>query len=291
MCASVGGELVGEYVVDGKEELDAAGFSLCKRGAGDVEFIELDEGFAGCLTLRVEKGVGHGAADEESVDAIEESIDDGDFIGDLGAADDGDEGAVGLGGGLGKVGELLVHEQAGGGLRDEVGDALGGGVGAVSGAECVIDVDVAEAGELFCEGCVVGFLLRVEAKVFQEQCLAGFEIGGELGGDLTDAVWSEGYVFVFVEDVIEQRAEAVHNGAQRECVHVLAFGTAEVGGENDAGLAAQSVLDGGDGFADARVIRDAGRRVFGEGDVEVDADEDALAGEIQIADGKLGHLC
>ena len=39
-----------------------------------------------------------------------------DLVGDLGAADDGDEGLVGFGEGLAEVGELLLHQQAGGGL-------------------------------------------------------------------------------------------------------------------------------------------------------------------------------
>ena len=48
---------------------------------------------------------------------------------------------------------------------------------------------------------------------------------------------------------------------------------------DDFGLAAESVLDGGDGLADARVVGDL-EAVFGERHVEVDADEDALVGEV-----------
>jgi hypothetical protein len=53
-----------------------------------------------------------------------------------------------------------------------VGDAFGGGVGAVGGAEGVVDVDLGEAGKLFGEGGVVGFFFGVEAEVFEQKDLA-----------------------------------------------------------------------------------------------------------------------
>ena len=75
-------------------------------------------------------------------------------------------------------------------------------------AEGVVDVDVAEGGELLGEGGVVGLLFGVEAEVFEQQGLAGLEVGGHLDGDLADAVGGEGDVFVLVEDVVEQGAQA-----------------------------------------------------------------------------------
>jgi hypothetical protein len=57
-----------------------------------------------------------------------------------------------------------------------------------------------------------------------------------------------------------------------------------MGTENDFGFAAESVLDGRKGLADASVVGD-GFAVLRERDVEVDTDENALVGEIEIADG------
>ena len=57
--------------------------------------------------------------------------------------------------------------------------------------------------------------------------------------------------------------------------------------QNDFGFTAKCVLDGGDSFADAGVIRD--RAFFGERNIEVHADEDALAGEVEITNRKPGH--
>jgi len=65
----------------------------------------------------------------------------------------------------------------------------------VGAAEGVVDVEVAEAGELFGEGGVVGLLFGMEAKVFEQEGLADFEIVGELGGEGADTVGREGDVF------------------------------------------------------------------------------------------------
>ena len=157
-----------------------------------------------------------------------------------------------------------------------MGDAFGGGVGAVCAAEGVVDVEVAEAGELAGKVGVVGLLFGMEAKVFEQKGLADFEVAGEFGGDAANAVGRECDVLVLVDDVVEEFTEAVDDGAEAHRGDGLALGAAEVGAEDDAGLVAEGVLDGGDGLADAGVVEDLGA-VLGKGNVEVDADEDALA--------------
>ena len=164
-------------------------------------------------------------------------------------------------------------------LRDEVGDALGGGVGAVRAAEGVVDVDVAERGELLGEGGVVGFFFRVEAEVLQQQRLAGFELL-----DISSAIspTQSGEKATFSETLRTCSSRLAQAGDQRAQAHGLdrlALGAAEVRAEDDLGLVAQRVLDGGKGLADAGVVGDD---AVLEGDVEVDADEHALVGKIQI---------
>jgi hypothetical protein len=117
----------------------------------------------------------------------------------------------------------------------------------------------------------------VEAEVFEEEGLAGLEVVGHFGSNLAYAVGGEGYVFVFVEDVVEEMTEVVDDGAETHGGDGLAFGAAEMRAEDDFGVAAEGVLDGGEGLADASVVGDLA--VF-EGDVEVDSDEDALVGEV-----------
>ena len=124
-----------------------------------VEQIVLDQRLADRDAARLEEGVGHGAADAERVDLAEQVLDDVDLVGHLGAAEDRDERALGVVQRLAEIVDLLVHQQAGGGHRHVLDHALGGGVGAVRGAEGVVDVDVAELGELLGEAGVVLFFL------------------------------------------------------------------------------------------------------------------------------------
>ena len=210
----VGGELVGEDVVGGKQKTDALCFRFGEGGFGDVELVGFDEGPTSRLALRVEEGIGHASADDDGVGFFKQVVDDADLVGDLGPADDGDEGLVWLCQGFAHIGELFFHQQTGGGVRDEVGDAFRRGVGPVGAAEGVVDVDVAKAGELFRKGGVVGLFFWVEAEVFKQEGLAGFKIGGEFGGDLAYAIGGEGDVFVGIENVVEEIAEMVDDGAQ-----------------------------------------------------------------------------
>ena len=155
-------------------------------------------------------------------------------------------------------------------------------------AKGVVHVEVAESGKLLCERGVVGFFLSVEAEVFQQQRLTLFEIRNKLSRNLADAIRGKAYVLVFTEDVVQQFTQTINYWAQAECGNDLALGAPEVGAEDDAGLAAEGVLNSWYGLADAGVVEDL-VAIFRKRHVEVDADEHALAGKIEIADGELGH--
>jgi len=284
----VGREAVGEDMVGGEEKFDAVLFGFGEGGFGDVDLVGFDQRFAGGLTLCVEEGVGHAAADDDGVRLIEQVVDHVNLVGDLGSADDGDEGFYGVGDGLREVGEFFFEKEAGGGLLDVVRNALGGGVGAVGAAEGVVDVKLAELGESLGEFGIVGFFFGVKAEVFEKEGLSGLELGGEFGGDLADAVGGESDIFAWAENVVEELAEAVDDGPEAHGGDGFALGAAEVRAEDDLGLVAEGVLDGGDGLADAGVVEDLAA-VRGKGDVEVDADKDALMGEVEVTDGELRH--
>ena len=61
---------------------------------------------------------------------------------------------------LAEILEFLFHQQAGRGLRDEMGDAFGGSVRAMRGTERVVHIDVAELRELLRELRIVGLFFR-----------------------------------------------------------------------------------------------------------------------------------
>ncbi len=283
----VGVELVGQDVVDRQQQLDALLLRLVERGFGNVDLVGFDQRLAGGLAQRIEEGVGHAAADQQRVRLVEQVVDHVDLAGDLRAADDGDKRPVGFGQHLAEEVELLLHQQAGGGLRDVMRDAFGGGVGAVRAAEGVVDVDVAERRELLGEGWIVGLFFGVEAQVFQQQGLAGLKLARHLLRDFADAVGREGDILARLEDVIEQEAQAGDQRPQAHGFDRLALGPAEVRAEDDLGLVAQGVLDGGQRLADAGVVGDD---AVLQRHVEVDANEHTLVREVEIPDRKFGHM-
>ena len=176
-----GGDLGDHYVVDGEEEFVA---EFREQILGEFDLVFLDERFAGGEALRAQEGVCHGAADDQAVDHLAEVLDDFDFVGDFGAAEDGDAGARRIGGGHAEILQFLLHEESGGGLRDVLDHALGGSVGAMGGAEGVVDVEIAEGGEFLGEGGIVLLLFGVEAQIFEEEDFAGGGFHGlDFGAD------------------------------------------------------------------------------------------------------------
>ena len=86
---------------------------------------------------------------------------------------------------------------------------------------------------------------------------------------------------MLAQDVVESGAEMIDERAKAHGGHRLAFGAAKMRTENDLRLVAQGVLDRGQGLPNASVVGDD---PVVEGDVEVDANEDALVGKVEVAD-------
>ena len=245
--------------------------------ARDGDLVAGSLGRADLEALGGEEGVGHGAADQHRVGDREHVPDEADLVRDLEAAQDDDERPRRVAQQAAEDLELLGHQQAGHGGQ-VVRDSLRGGVRAVSRAEGVVDVDVAERRQLLGEPGVVAGLLRVEAKVLQQEHVAGPERGRRLRGRGADAV-------VRGRDrAAEQLREARRHGRHAQPVDDLPLGPAEVGHEHDRAALVLQVGDRGQGGADARVVDDAA--AF-ERHVEVDAHERALARERVVGERAL----
>ncbi len=278
----------GDDVIDGEEKLDGAGLGFGEGGAGDVEFVGFDEGLAGFVALGEAEGVGHGAADEDSVGLFEEAVDDVDLVGDLGAAEDDDEGAGGLVQFVAEELKFSFHEEAGGAgaaaLGDDAGDAFGGGMSAMGGSEGIIDVEFGALGELGGEGGVVGLFLVVEAGVLEQEDIPVLEHAGGLLGLFADTIVGEG------DGAAEEVGEGGGDGPEGHGGLAFAFGPAEVGAEDEAGAAVDEELEGGEGFLDAGGVGNDHLPVFVlHGDVIVDTDKHSLAAHIQVANGQFSH--
>ena len=236
--------------------------------AGALDPILLLERGAHRLALRQQKREAHAAADDEGVALVHERVDDLDLVGDLRAAQDGDEGTLRLVEHAGERGDLALHEVTGiGGQKRR--DAGRGGMGAVRGAEGVVDVGVGEVGQL------AG---RTRGRSSSRACRSGGSPAAaprrpRRRRGLGLGVGSDG-----VGRETQQGGRAARRGAaagrkRERLLEALARRTAEVAREDDAGAVADELVrwwaaPRGCGY----------RRVTtpsAHGHVEVDADEHA----------------
>jgi hypothetical protein len=153
-------------------------------------------------------------------------------------------------------------------------------------AERIVDVEIRQTCQLLRELLVVRFFLRMKAEVLQKQRLAFFQLRGHFFRLGSDAVWAEPHVFAARQFLVEHHAQPLGHRLQAHLQIGLALGPSQMRGQNQPRPVPQGVFDGGQSFADARVVHDAS--VF-QRNVEVDAHEDAVAVEREITDGKLGH--
>ena len=176
---------------------------------------------------------------------------------------------------------LALHQQADALVGDELGDPGGRRVRAVGGAEGVVDVDVGVAGERPREALVVGLLAGRKAQVLQQRHRAGVQVVDHLAGAVADGLVGQGNVGA------EQLRQPRGDRLQRILLVRLALGAAEVRGEHHARALLDGELDRGQALADAGVVGDGAAGV--ERHVEVDADEDPTASDIQLVDGLDRH--
>ena len=266
------GEGGGDDGVHGQEELDALGLGLGHHFLAVVDLLGVEEGLAHGIALGGQEGVGHAAADDEGIHLFEEVVDDVELVGDLGAAEDGHEGTLGIGQSLAHDADFLLDEVAADGGQI-VGHTGGGGVGAVGGAEGVVDKDIGQGGQLLAQlGIVLGLAL-FKAGVLQEHDLAVLQ-GGSLGlGVLT------GHILGHDDGLTQQLAQAVSHDLQAQLGLVLALGLAHVGAEDDLGAVVDEILDGGQRGHDTLV---AGDDAALDGHIEVAAAEYPLAFYINV---------
>ena len=263
--------------VDGQQHLGLALLGLAQEGAGRAQLVLLHPALAHLPAARLEEGVGHGAADEEGVDAAEQVLEHADLVGHLGAAHHGQVGAVHRPEQLSEELQLAQHEEAGALDRHVLDHARRRGVRAVRGAEGVVHVDLGVGGERAAEGVVVVLLAGVEAQVLQHRHLPVAQVGHHLARPVAHRLVGE-------DDVAaEQGGEARGGRLQRVRRVGIAVGTAQVRGEDHPRVVIDEVGDGGHRGGDARVVGHAARG--GERHVEVDAHEHPLALHGQVGDG------
>ena len=169
----------GDDHIGGDEKLDPPRGGLVHDRPGGREHLVLDQGPTDLVSLGLEKGVGHPAADEQGLDAVEQGLEGGGLGGDLGAADHRDKRLFRVPHHPREGGDLGLHEKTGGLLprAEEPWRGRDRGVRPVGGAEGVVDIVREGRRQLRGEFGIIGLLARVEAEVLQQQEGAGLGVG------------------------------------------------------------------------------------------------------------------
>ncbi|MNE60523.1 hypothetical protein D3C80_1556720 [compost metagenome] len=106
-------------------------------------------------------------------------------------------------------------------------EAFSGGVGAVSGGEGVVHIDIAIGGQRFDKSGIVLFFLLVEAGIFEEQDVAIVHFRHRIGCRRANAIGREG------NGVIQHFLDGGYDLGKRHVGHRLALRAAEMGKQND----------------------------------------------------------
>ena len=144
---------------------------------------------------------------------------------------------------------------------------------AVGGGEGVVDIDVAELGELVDMGRIVLLLALVKAGVLEQKHVAVLHFGDRVVGRLADAVGREG------DRPLDDLGDRGGDGLERIGLIRAALGPAEMGEKNDLAALVRDLRDGRRNALDARRI---GHPAVLRRNVEIDAQEHAFARDIGV---------
>ncbi len=275
LVVGIGRETIGNHVVDRQQELDALLFGLLHQRGSQIDLVGLEQRASDFMTLRLNKGVGHAATDNQRIDLGQEVLDDTDLVRDLGAAEDGDKRALG-------IGECLTHhldlllDQVTGDTGEIVCDTGCRSVGTVGRTERVVDEEVCHGSKFLRKGLLVLRLFLVEADVLQHHDLTVFERCGLRLRVVADDIGCQ------CDLAAEQFGQAINGRLHAELGFGAALGTTQVGDQDDLGTLIGQVRDGRQSTADALVIRDLTFLI--QRDVEVNADDNPLTLDLDIFD-------
>ena len=250
--------------------------------AGQVEPIRLDARCTDAVSRGREQRVGHRSADRDRVDVGQQVIDQRNLVRDLGSAEDREERPLGRTEHAPEEVDLAREQEAAGSHGELLGESDHRRVRAMRRAERVVDVGVAETSERAGEARLLLRLLlpRVEAQVLQQQHLTWPERARCPLGRGAHAVVDEGDLLA------EPLGQALAHRAQAQLGPRHALRTTEVAHQHHRRAVLERMADRRQCRDDPCVVRDA---AVLDRHVEVDAQEDALACQIEVRDAQLGH--
>src|SRR5260370_36988060 len=126
----------------------------------------------------------------------------------------------------------------------------------------------------------------MKPQIFQKQGLALFQLRGYVLSFGSNALRAEAHVFATRQFFVQHHAQPLGHRLQAHLRFRLALGSSQMRGQNESRPVPQGVLDRRKGFANSRVVHNPSVL---ERHVEVDAHEDSVTVEREIADRQLGH--
>src|ERR1022692_353229 len=282
----VGLRLHRHHVINGQQKLHIPLLCFLQQLPRQVHFVGLKQRLADLMSLSLQESVGHAAADNERIDLVHQVPDHADFVANLGAAEDRHKRRLGMLQRVAQIPQLFLHKQASRRLRHELRNTHSGCLPPMRRAERIIHVEVRQASQLLGELLVVRFFFGVKPQILQQQGLTLFQLRGHLLRLRSHAVGPEAHVLAASQLFVEHHAQPFRHRLQTHLQVGLAFRPAQMRSQNQSRAVAQRVLDGGQRFADARIVHNAS--VF-QRNIEVDPHEDAVVVKREITDRQLGH--
>ncbi len=117
---------------------------ICKQFTGTVQQIVFHPGCSDPVPLALEKGVGHGTADEHTVHLVQHIIQGTQFAGHLGTADNGHQGTEGIINGTMKIFQLFLKQETCPLLFAILRDAYHRGMGTMGDSKGIVDVHISK---------------------------------------------------------------------------------------------------------------------------------------------------
>jgi hypothetical protein len=177
--------------------------------------------------------------------------------------------------------QLFLHQQSRGSLGDVFRYADRRSMRAMCGAKSVVYIEsVAQPGELLGKPVVVSLFFFVKSKVFEQQHVAILHYCGLVFCLIADAVCSKN------NRPTKQTRKVFSHRGKAVPLNALTLRPAQVRSKNHASIMCNSIADRRQSRANARVVFNLS---FLERYVEIDANEDAIALQVKVFDGKLRH--
>ena len=277
----ISSEFVGDNEVNRQNYFYALFFCFLEQFTSQVVLVRFAEGCTDGQALCSVKRMSHAAADDDFVNLFNHVADYADFIGNLSAADDGNERMLRSFQSLADVVDFFFHEETGNNFHI-LSDTSVGSMAAVGYTESIVNSNVSKAGQLFCKFGVVLLFSLVITEVFEQQNFASLEVSSSFFCNFAYAVRSPFYIFA---EEFGQMCNEVFRGELR----LTSFGrTADVASQDNSSAVIEQVVDGRQRANHTGVVGDV--LIFIERNVIVNADKYFFALDVNIFQGFLIHL-